>query len=1387
LRWVWRLAFGALFAAWSLLLLAWLVLHWGLLPRLGQWKPDIEARASQAIGAPVRIGALQVRSGGWMPAVQAQDVVLYDAAQREALRLPKVDVALSVRSLLALAAGQVRLEQLHIDGPDLEVRRSTAGQWFVAGVALGQAPGSAEGGNNELADWLFSQQEIAVRHGRVRWVDERRGSEPLVLTEVDLVLRNGLRGHALRLDATPPADTGERFTVQGDFEQPLWAAAGDWQRWRGTLHLNLPRATLTPTQAALPASPASTLGLYRVLPWQGASVLEGQAAMRAWVEVAEGRVLSATTDVAVRQLTVQFPGTVAPLAVQGLRGRLIAERQGGDNSPRWRLAAQQLGFGTADGVAWPASDWSLELQPAADGPSGFAGGALDAQRIDLAVLAQLAARLPLGEAVRKQLAQAAPTGVLSDFKLSWQGPVDAPTRYSAKGRAERLSLAAAEAASAPPGQHYLGRPGFRNAGASFDANESGGKATFAIAQGSLTLPGVFEQAEVALDKLSTQVQWKITPAAANKTLAPPNVSVTLSNTQFANADTEGVLKVAEWKTGAGPAGARGGRGAYLPGLLALEGQLTRGRAVAVARYLPLGLPESVRSYVQRAVLDGRVKETRFKVRGDLWDFPFSPSASAAQAPAGEFLLSAQVEDVSLAYVPAAAGQAEPPWPALSKVAGELVFDRNSMAIRNAQGRMWGVALSNVQGRIAELAQPVLRIDGQAQGPLADLLRYVNATPVGEWIGDGLREARGGGNADLKLAIELPMANLERTKVQGSLALGGNDLRITPSTPQLVQAKGKVNFTEQGFTVREGSARILGGEAKFEGASVPGAAEGDVKMRFAGEGTVTAEGLRQARELGQATRWATALSGQASYKLRLGFGGGHSEMALNTSLVGMGINLPAPFKKSPEAALPLKVSTELQAGATRDVLDVELGNWVQARYQRDLSGAQPRVLRGTLGVMSPMPPMPGPSERDVHAVLSLGSVKAEDWDAFMAPVAGNDATPAITGAGAGASVAEDYLPHTVAVRAQSLSTGGRTLTDVVLGVSQDEADGSWRGNINADQLGGYVEYRAARSATQPGRIHARLTRLALPPADVSSVENLFAESPANAPALDITIDNFELRGKKLGRVEIEANNRNREWRLSRFALITPEAQLVGTGQWQPRQRMVMDFKLDLQDSGAFLDRMGFAGTLRGGKGKLAGQLSWAGSPLAFHVPSLDGKINIALDAGQFLKAGPGAARLFSVLSLQALPRRLFLDFRDVFQEGFAFDNVVGDVTITDGVAATNNLRLRGVQAAVLMEGRADLQRETQDLRVVVVPDINAGTASLAYAVINPAVGLGTFFAQLLLRRPLMAANTREFSVQGSWAEPKVERVERKPGDPVPDIDAPRTPSPTPTPTPTTPAS
>jgi uncharacterized protein YhdP len=290
-------------------------------------------------------------------------------------------------------------------------------------------------------------------------------------------------------------------------------------------------------------------------------------------------------------------------------------------------------------------------------------------------------------------------------------------------------------------------------------------------------------------------------------------------------------------------------------------------------------------------------------------------------------------------------------------------------------------------------------------------------------------------------------------------------------------------------------------------------------------------------------------------------------------------------------------------------------------------------------------------------------------------------------------------------------------------------------------------------------------LALPQADAEVVDSLADVASTNVPALDIVIDDFELRGKKLGKLEVEASYRGqdgRDWRLTKFNLSLPEARLVSTGQWSPgaRRRTAINFKLDLLDTGGLLEHLGFGRVVKGGKGEITGQLAWSGTPLSPEWAQTTGNLQMALASGQFLQAEPGAARLLGVLSLQSLPRRFLLDFRDVFQEGFAFDKVSADVSLADGVARTGNLRMAGVQAAVLLEGEADLRKETQDFHLYIVPEINAGTASLAYAAINPAIGLGTFLAQAVLRKPLMEAGTREFTIKGSWTEPQVVAVARK---------------------------
>lgn len=1317
----WRIARAlARAAAWlavavaSVLLLAWLTLYWMILPHIERWRPEIERKTAEAIGVPVQIGAITVRSSAWVPEVELRDVVLLDPQGRTALRLARVLASVSPRSLLSsIGSLDLRLAQLLIDGAELELRRDTAGRLFVAGLDFS---GPSAAGEGDAADWVFRQREVAIRGATLRWTDELRGSPPLTLTAVELVVRNSLRRHDLRLDATPPAAWGERLSVRGAFTQPLLEMPGRWQRWSGEAYLDAPRLD------------AGALGRYVDLPFE---LTRAEGAARGWLEWREGLATAATVDLALQTLELRLATTLAPLAMQQVQGRIAARRRADGGS----LSLKGFGFHTADGLQWQPGDLTLGWTRGPDG--ALRGGELEAGRIDLALVAHAGSRLPLGQATLSMLAAGRPSGIAHDVQASWQGPLDAPTSYRVRMRIDGLSLPAGVPAS--PGG--FGRPGLRQASIELTATEQGGEAQLAIRDGTVDLPGVFDEPAIPVQRLDAGLRWRVQPRPG----AAPAVELVVTRATVANTDIDATFQ-ATWRSGPGE-----GDGGAMPGTLDLEGTLSRGAAARTARYLPLTVPAAARSYVQQAVLGGSFLRGSFRVRGALRDFPF------ASGP-GEFRIATTVDGATFAYLPPdAAAAGRPAWPPLTALAGELVIDRGSLSFRDARATIDGVAVSGMSGGLTPMAGPsVLTLDGRARGPLSALLRFVANSPVGDWTQGALADATASGDGDLTLALTLPLRAPDQATLRGNLQLAGNDLRLRRELPVLASARGRVDFTNAGVTLVGTRARVFGGDTVLDGGTQP-----DGTLRFSAQGTVTAAALRDAPELGSLARGAGVLSGQAAYRLTLGLGRGVPEVALTSDLVGLASSLPAPLAKAAASAMPLRFQTTLAPkgpGGLQDVLRLEVGTLLRARFERDLSGAAPRVLRGVIA-LGESPPLPA---RGVIAAVTLPTL---DLDAWLAAV---DRWDGPAGAGTPRVAPTGYAPGRIDLRLQSLQILGRRLTALSAGLVN--ADGEWQATIDADQLQGRIDFRPPEGGGGAGRVRARLARLSLPAGEAEAVTDLLDRPPVEVPALDIVIDALALRGYQLGRLEVLAVNRTapvRQWELTRLTLQVPEARLSASGRWaavanSPRRRADYHFELDIDDSGALLDRLGTPGAVLGGKGRIDGDLTWLGSPLALDPPSLDGRIHVAIDQGQFLQVQPGAARLLSVLSLQSLGRRLSGDFRDLFQQGFAFDTLIGDVGIASGVAQTDNLRMSGSQAVVAMAGQADIVRETQDLRVVVVPQLDAAGASLAVAAINPLAGLGTFVAQMLLREPLAQASTREFRISGPWADPLVEPVARGAG-------------------------
>ena len=311
---------------------AWGALHLWIVPRIGDFRPALEQVARQTLGVPVRIGGIQAESTGWAPSFELRDIQLLDNDGRPALSLPRVVLAISVRSVLRLG-----LEQLVLDQLSLDVRHTASGQWLIAGLSLG----SVQSENSAVADWLFSQREVVVRGGTLRWVSERAlqgrpslsrsasNAPPtaLALQDVDIVLRNGHRDHALRIDATPPADWGERFVLMGRFHRPLLSThAGHFPDWSG------------PAYAYFPHVDVSQLRQHVRL---GIEVASGQGSLRLWSDIAGGEWAGGTADMNLRAVRATLDPALEPLGFSQLSGRLAGQ----SNARGWRRSAEVDGRG----------------------------------------------------------------------------------------------------------------------------------------------------------------------------------------------------------------------------------------------------------------------------------------------------------------------------------------------------------------------------------------------------------------------------------------------------------------------------------------------------------------------------------------------------------------------------------------------------------------------------------------------------------------------------------------------------------------------------------------------------------------------------------------------------------------------------------------------------------------------------------------------------------------------------------------------------------------------------------------------------------------------------------------------------------------------------------
>ncbi|MEO8202938.1 MAG: YhdP family protein [Betaproteobacteria bacterium] len=1021
-------------------------------------------------------------------------------------------------------------------------------------------------------------------------------------------------------------------------------------------------------------------------------VHKGDGAVRVWATLAGGKVRRVAADLALSGLEAQVEPELPVLQLAGVQGRLSWRH----TPTGFELGSRELRFNAIDGAQMQPTTLRLVLERATGARP--AQGTFKASRLEFAPIARIAGSLPFPADVRKLLGELAPQGVMQEAQFNWVGELPQPATYVARGRFEGL------------GMNARGRvPGFSGLSGSLDADEKRGTLRLAARDAVIDLPKVFRDPRTQFDSLSGQVSWE-SLGASNSGAAAPHFK--LAGLAFSNAAFAGTASGTYALTGQGP------------GTIDLSAQLTRADARQVARYAPLVLSEGLRSWLASAIVAGSSNDVRLRLRGDLFDFPFANPAK------GEFKVAAKVHQGVLDYVQG--------WPRMEGIDADLVFERERAEVVGRRATIFGTTLTGVRVSIPNMGAGLINISGQADGPTTDFLRYTQQSPVRRMISGATDAMQASGRGQLKLKLDLPLGDLSKSKVAGQYQFNANNVLVDPRLPQVERATGRVEFSEGSLAIRDVRGALFGGPVSIAGGTRP---EGGVAVTARGDATVA--GIRSVFD----HPWRRFLSGGAPYSATVIAAEGKVRVAFESSLAGVTSELPVPLAKGAQETLPLRV--EIVPVDNGDRISVTLGKFVNAEFQRRREGDALVVQRTGVGLNQPTRL---PERNGLMLAGTLPALSLDSWLPLIGSASGPD-TPAAGASGpAGAVAAPGPAPapsaSTFDLKLGTLDAFGKRLHAVALRAG---AQGSgWQANISANEMAGDLSY----SGEGRGKLTARLAHFT-PPGESPSARQ---GGSGDLPAVDLVAERFNYRGKQLGRVEVVAKPEGANWRIEKVANVNPEAAMTASGLWVTgaNSRTSIDFMLNVNDTGKYLDRVGTPDSVKGGTAKLTGALAWSGDPLNIDYPSLAGTMTLLAESGQFLEIEPGIGKLVSLMSLQMLPRRIALDFRDVFSKGFAYDKITSSLTIDKGVIDTKDFKMRGPAAEVDIVGTASLAKETQNLHVKVVPALG-DTASTIVGLLNPVYGVATLLAQKLLKNPLGNIFAFEYAVSGTWTDPKVEKL------------------------------
>ncbi len=854
---------------------------------------------------------------------------------------------------------------------------------------------------------------------------------------------------------------------------------------------------------------------------------------------------------------------------------------------------------------------------------------------------------------------------------------------------------------------FLGIPGVTGAKGGMVLEPAGGTVRLDSSGVKLDMPGILAES-IYFNKFRGEVGWARDSTQWN---------VAVNNLELSNSDVQALRGRAKLRFPLD--------GSRLPHIDS-EFTIVELEVDKLKRYLPLErMPPKAAEWLDMGLIQGSFRDARIDLVGDLGRFPFRNGG-------GSFYVSSKVLDARLHYADR--------WPDADKIYGDVSLNNAALHADIASAE---ISASRIISAVVESNDlfkrgTVLDIRANLASPASDVVEFLTEGPLVRNADPLPLQAAGSGN--LELDIHLPLKDLKNgVEVSGRYKVKNAELTVVDRF-SFQDLQGVIDFTDSTVEASGVSGFFLGGPVILDIDTVE--AGKPPVWRIRARGRLDSAKLAAMLESGAVS---ASVSGTTNWDGALTVEGGVAQLEIESNLEGVQIVLPDPMEKSHAAAR----ETKFKAWLERDKQEYRFESGpVRGLLVFGKEDSLPVIQNGVVTVGTSdtrLPPQEG-----IRIEIQQPFLNLDQWLALL-EVDETD-TPGQRGSFQSAlRIVELQLED---VRFLSRNLGATS----VRAVSSEGV--KWRAWLYGESVTGRVD--ALLISDGPGDYIMDFDRLYLPkPRGKRNTSE--PDVRRRYPNVEIQADHFIFGEWDLGRLDLKATGHADRWSVDDLILDQSGLQIRANGHWDfgengstTRIRATMLS----EDVAIALEKLSLPPHIAESRVNLDIELEWPGDPRNFVLRELNGTYSAVAESGRFLNVDPGSGRLLGLFNVDAISRRLSLDFSDIFSKGLAFDQIKAEGTITGGNLYSDGMFIAGPSALIEISGRTGLAAEDYDLRVVVAPHVGS-QISMISAIANPVAGAMVFIAQKVFEKQLSKMIQYQYDITGSWESPEFTTVRWEP--------------------------